>query len=99
MIIDADVVDAAGTCLGSLIDIAERAVEAWEATLIAAGVTIEREPLLLRLVPGWAAFDHAVESVSSVGLPVLAPVCPNCHAMLHQRMSPLTIEELRGCLR
>ena len=25
----------------------------------------------------------------------LLPVCPNCHAMLHQRQPPLTIEELK----
>jgi 5-methylcytosine-specific restriction enzyme A len=28
----------------------------------------------------------------------LRPVCPNCHAMLHRRIPPLTIEELRGVL-
>jgi 5-methylcytosine-specific restriction protein A len=26
----------------------------------------------------------------------LRPVCPNCHAMLHQRTSPLSIQELRS---
>jgi 5-methylcytosine-specific restriction protein A len=26
----------------------------------------------------------------------LKPVCPNCHAMLHQESPPLTIEELKG---
>ena len=29
----------------------------------------------------------------------LKPVCPNCHAMLHQKTPPLTIEELRDLLR
>lgn len=29
----------------------------------------------------------------------LRPVCPNCHAMLHRRRPPLSIEELRGALR
>lgn len=28
----------------------------------------------------------------------LRPVCPNCHAMLHQRTPPVTIEELRALL-
>lgn len=26
----------------------------------------------------------------------LVPVCPNCHAMLHRRNPPLTVDELRG---
>lgn len=29
----------------------------------------------------------------------LRPVCPNCHAMLHRRRPPLSIEELRAALR
>jgi predicted HNH restriction endonuclease len=29
----------------------------------------------------------------------LCPVCPNCHAMLHQRNPPYTIDELRAQLR
>jgi 5-methylcytosine-specific restriction protein A len=29
----------------------------------------------------------------------LRPVCPNCHAMLHQRSPPLTIEELKRRIR
>jgi hypothetical protein len=29
----------------------------------------------------------------------LKPVCPNCHAMLHQEDPPLTIDQLRGRLR
>lgn len=29
----------------------------------------------------------------------LVPVCPNCHAMLHRRKEPLTINELRALLR
>ena len=29
----------------------------------------------------------------------LVPVCPTCHAMLHQRMPPLTISELRQHIR
>jgi 5-methylcytosine-specific restriction enzyme A len=28
----------------------------------------------------------------------LAPVCPNCHAMLHRRMPPYSIQELRNIL-
>jgi 5-methylcytosine-specific restriction protein A len=28
----------------------------------------------------------------------LRPVCPNCHAMLHKRVPPYTIEELRSIL-
>ncbi|HBI00952.1 MAG TPA: HNH endonuclease, partial [Flavobacterium sp.] len=45
---------------------------------------------------------HHLTPVSTVGKeykvnPVedLRPVCPNCHAMLHRRNPPLTIEELR----
>jgi 5-methylcytosine-specific restriction enzyme A len=29
----------------------------------------------------------------------LLPVCPNCHAMLHRKDPPLTVEELREALR
>jgi hypothetical protein len=29
----------------------------------------------------------------------LVPVCPNCHAMLHQTDPPMAIKELRRCLR
>jgi hypothetical protein len=29
----------------------------------------------------------------------LRPVCPNCHAMLHQRKPPLAIEELKSLVR
>lgn len=29
----------------------------------------------------------------------LAPVCPNCHAMLHRRKPPYTVDELRSMLR
>jgi len=29
----------------------------------------------------------------------LRPVCPNCHAMLHRRRPPLSLEELRALLR
>jgi hypothetical protein len=29
----------------------------------------------------------------------LVPVCPNCHAMLHRTMPPLTVEALRARLR
>ncbi|MGH0218500.1 hypothetical protein NKY68_00240 [Sinorhizobium meliloti] len=28
----------------------------------------------------------------------LIPVCANCHAMLHRRSDPLTVEELRAIL-
>lgn len=49
---------------------------------------------------------HHVLPISSVGSeyfvdPVvdLVPVCPNCHAMLHRREPPLTIEGLRELLR
>jgi len=30
---------------------------------------------------------------------VLRPVCPNCHAMLHKRVPPYTVEELREVMR
>lgn len=49
---------------------------------------------------------HHIEPVSGIapGTIVdpskdLAPVCPNCHAMLHRRKPPYTIEELRSMLR
>jgi 5-methylcytosine-specific restriction protein A len=29
----------------------------------------------------------------------LRPICPNCHAMLHKRMPPYTIDELRTIMR
>ena len=29
----------------------------------------------------------------------LRPVCPNCHAMLHRRSPPLSVEELRQLIR
>jgi 5-methylcytosine-specific restriction enzyme A len=29
----------------------------------------------------------------------LRPVCPNCHAMLHKRVPPYTIEELQGIMK
>ena len=37
---------------------------------------------------------------SSVVDPIndLRPVCPNCHAMLHKRVPPFTIEELRDIM-
>lgn len=46
---------------------------------------------------------HHVTPVSKLGenyvikpLEDLVPVCPNCHAMLHRREPPFTVEELRG---
>jgi predicted HNH restriction endonuclease len=49
---------------------------------------------------------HHLRSLSDIGReyqvdPVadLRPVCPNCHAMLHRRSPPFTIEELRTMLR
>lgn len=49
---------------------------------------------------------HHVRPLSDVGSeytvdPVedLRPVCPNCHAMLHRRKPPYTIEELRETIR
>ncbi len=29
----------------------------------------------------------------------LRPVCPNCHAMIHKRKEPLTIEEMKEIIR
>jgi 5-methylcytosine-specific restriction enzyme A len=49
---------------------------------------------------------HHVTPVSVIGAnyvvdPVndLVPVCPNCHAMLHRRDPPLTVDELRAAIR
>ncbi|HCO7574031.1 HNH endonuclease [Escherichia fergusonii] len=28
----------------------------------------------------------------------LPPVCPNCHAMLHRRKPPFTLEELKALM-
>ncbi|AUB85279.1 HNH endonuclease [Candidatus Thiodictyon syntrophicum] len=46
---------------------------------------------------------HHLVQLSSIGetyavnpIQDLVPVCPNCHAMLHQRNPPLSIEELRA---
>jgi predicted HNH restriction endonuclease len=29
----------------------------------------------------------------------LRPVCPNCHAIIHTRVPPFSIEEMRGILK
>ncbi|WP_415776308.1 HNH endonuclease [Shewanella oncorhynchi] len=49
---------------------------------------------------------HHVVKLSSIGkkysvnpIQDLVPVCPNCHAMLHQHEPPLSIEDLRSHLR
>ena len=49
---------------------------------------------------------HHVVPLSEIGskhqvdpIEDLRPVCPNCHAMLHRRRPPLSIEELRAALR
>lgn len=39
------------------------------------------------------AQEHPVDPVKD-----LRPVCPNCHAMLHRRRPPLTLEELRAII-
>jgi 5-methylcytosine-specific restriction protein A len=46
----------------------------------------------LRLLAS-AGGSHAVDPIYD-----LRPVCPNCHAMLHQKNPPLSIEELRAHL-
>ena len=49
---------------------------------------------------------HHLKQLSDVGeeytlnpLTDLRPVCPNCHAMLHRRRPPYTIEELSGRIK
>jgi 5-methylcytosine-specific restriction protein A len=49
---------------------------------------------------------HHVVPVSEIGqeyevdpLNHLCPVCPNCHAMLHKRTPPLSIDELKGMIQ
>lgn len=49
---------------------------------------------------------HHLKLISSIGLeykidPIgdLLPVCPNCHAMLHKRSPPYTVEELKEMIR
>lgn len=49
---------------------------------------------------------HHLRKLSDIGIeyefnPIqdLRPVCPNCHAMLHRRDPPYTIDELRELLR
>ena len=49
---------------------------------------------------------HHLVPISEIGTEYLVdpiedlrPVCPNCHAMLHQRQPPLSIEDLRGMLK
>jgi len=41
-----------------------------------------------------AGGEHEVDPISD-----LIPVCPNCHAMLHRRTPPFSIEELRKKLK
>lgn len=38
--------------------------------------------------------EHKVDAIQD-----LRPVCPNCHAMLHKKVPPYTIEELKSKLR
>ncbi len=49
---------------------------------------------------------HHLQPISKIGAsylidPIrdLRPVCPNCHAMLHRRDPPLSVEELRAAFR
>lgn len=49
---------------------------------------------------------HHLTLISSIGeeyhidpIKDLRPVCPNCHAMLHKRKKPLSIEELRTLMK
>ncbi len=49
---------------------------------------------------------HHLTPISTIGdeyvidpIKDLRPVCPNCHAMLHRRKPPFTIEEMRDILR
>jgi len=53
-------------------------------------------------------FDLAVDGKKAQVLPRdiqldpvkdLRPICPNCHAMIHRREPPYTIEDLRVMLR
>jgi 5-methylcytosine-specific restriction protein A len=53
---------------------------------------------------GYIHVHHIIE-LSSIGreykvdpIKDLRPVCPNCHAMLHQRKPPLSVEALRALL-
>ena len=54
---------------------------------------------------GFMHVHHVVELSATQGQytvdPVrdLVPVCPNCHAMLHQRKPPLSVDELRAMLK
>ena len=48
---------------------------------------------------------HHIVPIASIGhqyvvnsIQDLRPVCPNCHAMLHKRQPPFTIEELRSII-
>ncbi|MFN4155685.1 MAG: HNH endonuclease [Paracoccaceae bacterium] len=38
--------------------------------------------------------DYQVDPIKD-----LRPVCPNCHAIIHRRKEPLSVEEVRGILR
>ena len=49
---------------------------------------------------------HHLVPISEIGpnykvdpLEDLRPICPNCHAMIHQRHPPFSIEDIRGTLR
>jgi hypothetical protein len=41
-------------------------------------------------------FADSLQTVDPVN--DLKPVCPNCHAMIHRRTPPYSLEELRGLL-
>ena len=49
---------------------------------------------------------HHIKQISEIGeqyevdpLQDLVPVCPNCHAMLHKRKPPFSVDELRAMLK
>lgn len=52
--------------------------------------------LIVELPTGFEAFVH--ESEVSWDHKPMRPVCPNCHAMIHKRRPPYSIEELRAVL-
>ena len=80
-----------------------RAIENYGPTCQVCGFNFER--VYGALGEGFIHVHHLVP-LSEVGHsyvidPVkdVQPVCPNCHAMLHKRMPPYTIEQLRAVIK
>jgi 5-methylcytosine-specific restriction enzyme A len=52
------------------------------------------DPLEFMLPAPLADGEREVDPVAD-----MRPLCPNCHAVVHLRIPPLTLDKLRGLLR